>query len=672
MDYTGERMASRLRAIVRWLAPSVVAACVASVVVGVIEGWGSSVVVLAATTGFLALAGVPLVTVLSCAIRALWRWWQPAVVLGPLTEAGGGTPLLAAWLVYLLLATGAFAALVFRATWQLGARTRFVALDVSFVEPLIWVGSALLLFVLSRPCVRAIAIVTRRIDRRWALRPRRIAATMIAIVLALAIAAWFVLGAELGPIDGRPLVVVAIGVVAVLASHALSRRAWPIWRWCSRVMVVVAVAAIATAGFALRARPGLTLAIWGDRPVAGLVIDHVFNLDAIRDQISLASFRPAPRPQAPHPDIILITIDTVRADHTPPYGGTADMPFLEHLAKRGTVFDWAFSPSNVTRRSIPSMVIGVQPNRVRGRVVGWALRVDPRHVLVAERLRAGGYDTAGFMCCEGFWGPEARTGLQRGLDHLEIERNGAKLALEAKAWLEARDRMPTRRPLFLWMHLLEPHNWTNGHSEPVDPAAKNRMYDQSLAACDRMVADVVGAFHDRPVDQRPIVIITADHGEALGDHGQPSHSTDLYNSQIHVPFVIAGPGVATARIDETVSLNDLTPSIVDLAGFAPPHGADIDGRSIADLATGRRPSDPEAGIAFAVMVRDRSNPGGVTAVVDGRWKLIDTNGKLELFDTRADSAEVHDRADDQPAILAKLTALLYDHRRSGDDSPFVE
>src|SRR5690606_38920534 len=111
----------------------------------------------------------------------------------------------------------------------------------------------------------------------------------------------------------------------------------------------------------------------------------------------------------------LITIDTVRADATPPYGGSAEMPALAALGERGAVFSWAFAPSNVTRRSIPSMVIGLAPNRIRGRVVGWALRVDPRHVLLAERLRAGGYETAGFMCCAGFWSPEVRTGLQRGL-----------------------------------------------------------------------------------------------------------------------------------------------------------------------------------------------------------------------------------------------------------------
>src|SRR5262249_5380584 len=162
------------------------------------------------------------------------------------------------------------------------------------------------------------------------------------------------------------------------------------------------------------------------------------------------------------------------------YGGSADMPVLKQLGVRGTVFDWAFSPSNVTRRSIPSMIIGLGPDRVHGRVVGWALRVDPRHVLVAERLRAGGYDTAGFMCCQGFYGNEMRTGLARGLEHLEMEPNGQALARRARAWLDLREKQPVRRPLFLWMHILEPHNWAMVNGEPRDPEEKRRVYDRTL------------------------------------------------------------------------------------------------------------------------------------------------------------------------------------------------
>jgi arylsulfatase A-like enzyme len=388
-------------------------------------------------------------------------------------------------------------------------------------------------------------------------------------------------------------------------------------------------------------------------------IERVFDLDAIRAKISLAGFRPADRPGAEHPDILLITIDTVRVDHTPPYGGKASMPFLAGLAARGAVFDWAFAPSNVTRRSIPSMVIGLAPNRVRGRVKGWSLRLDPRHVLVAERLRAAGYETAGFMCCDNFWGPSAGTGWSRGLEHVETEKNGLALARRASAWLARREQTPGqgRRPLFLWMHIIEPHVWAQGATELPPEPARDQMYDRSLTASDKAVAELVGAFAQRAPEAAPIVIVTADHGEALGDHGQPFHSSDLYNSQIRVPLVVAGPGIQVGRVAETVSLTGLAATLVELAGFTPP---EMDAASFAQLARGTRPADPEAGDAFSAMIQDRSNPGGIVAVVRGRWKLIVNSGRPELYDVHADPEERHDLAAAQPAKVAELRALLAD------------
>jgi arylsulfatase A-like enzyme len=437
-------------------------------------------------------------------------------------------------------------------------------------------------------------------------------------------------------------------------------------------VAALALASVVSAMFTWRARPTLTLAIWGERPLAGLAVDQLFDLDAIRSDVPLSEFQPTPIAGAPHPDIILITIDTVRADHTPPYGGHAEMPMLSELAKRGAVFDWAFSPSNVTRRSIPSMIIGLAPDRVRGRVVGWALRVDPRHVLLPERLAAGGYETAGFMCCDGIWGKDMRTGLARGLEHLETEprENGIALSHMARDWLDARERRGDNRPLFLWMHILEPHNWQAATGEPRNEEERRRFYDRSLQVSDAMLVTLLGAFAQRPPERQPIVIVTADHGEGLGDHGQPYHSTDLYDSQIHVPLVISGAGIHAGHIPETVSLTDLTPTVLELAGFAPPTGPSIDGKSFAELATGRRMADPEAGIAFAEMIKDRSNPGGITAVVRGRWKLIDNASSAELYDVHVDPDERSNLISIKPGLVEPLRVLLRKHVAAAEDSPF--
>ena len=664
---------------VKWLVPSAVAASAGTIAAGAFE-----VVAMdttfggVAAAGFLALLVVPALVIGSAAVRLLWMAWHPKQ-LGAV-EDGGGSPWLAGWLGTIVLAAAGLGWAMFQGTWLLSSWTAFKPLAMSYAEPVIAIVTMVLIAIGSFPTARGLAAIARAVDRRWRARghrsmitPAKLAIAVTVKLAALGFIVWhFVVRPRLGPLDLGFLYPPAAAIAALAIAHAVwARLACPQRRIVGPAFGGLAALAIGCALFAWRERPSLTLTIWGDRPLAGFAIDRIFDLDAIRAHVSLAEFRPAEHPGAQHPDIVLVTIDTVRADHTPPYGGSAPMPVLDELGKRGVVFEWAFSPSNVTRRSIPSMIIGLGPDRVHGRVVGWALRVDPRHVLVAERLRAGGYETAGFMCCEGFWGGDLRTGLDRGLEHLEVEPNGLALARRARAWLDEREKTPTHRPLFLWMHILEPHNWAMATGEPRNEDERHRQYDRALTASDSMLAELLGAFSHRQPALAPIVIVSADHGEGLGDHGQPFHSTDLYNSQTHVPLVIAGPGIKSeTRIPETVSLTDLTPSLLDLAGFDPPTGPSIDGRSFADLATGKRAPDPEAGTAFAAMIHDRSNPGGVTAIVKGRWKLIDTPTGFELYDTRADPTERSNLIATHPPAFDELRKALLAHREAAARSPF--
>ncbi|MDB4961294.1 MAG: hypothetical protein JWP01_1293 [Myxococcales bacterium] len=624
-----------------------------------------------AGVGFIVMFTLPALFLVSLAVRAIWLAWRPAELRAQLVDPELGAPMLAGWLLTLWLGAIVLGAAAFGATHLLASITEFRPMVIGFVQPVFSVAAALFVIACSRPAALGVARIASAIDRSWRarghttlLRPTVVIATVGVLAAGTLWLVWSWVNPQLGHLDISAARGPVIGVLAALATHRFARDR----RWIARTLTVVAAAAIVLALVTWRTRPTVTLAIWGEMPVAGLLIDGAFDLDAIRDDVSLDVFRPTSQPGASHPDLVLITIDTVRADHTPPYGGRADMPFLAKLADRGAVFQWAFSPSNVTRRSIPSMMTGIQPNRVRGRVVGWALRIDPRHVMVAERLRAAGYETAGFMCCDGFWGEKARTGLSRGLEHLEIERSGTKLAGLARAWIEKREKQPDRRPLFLWMHVLEPHNWSNGGSEPADLETRRRMYDRSLTASDKMLAEVVSAFAKRPPESAPIVIMTADHGEALGDHGEPNHSTDLYNSQIRVPFVVVGPGIRTGHLVETVSLTDLSPTLVELAGFAPPVS---DGRSLAPLLTSKRDADDRLGVAFSAMIKDRSNPGGVTSLVVGAWKLIANRGKLELYNIKEDPGENRDLASKLPAKLAELREML-DARENLTRSPFAD
>lgn len=667
---------AKLAAFLRWFAPSAVAASAGAITGGVLEGTGMETTMGGlAAGGFVALVLVPVLLVGSAVVRGLWAAWRPADLA--LVEPDGSAPRLAAWTAVLWLSVLGLAWAMFQGTWVLAGQTAFKPLSASFAEPLLAVGSVVVLLAISRPLARALTWIYRRADARWRKRrswslvsPRAIAVSVTLKSLVVCYVIWRLLvRPRLGPVDLSLLHVPLVAILGTIAMHAMWPRLGRARPIVGGVFGALAAASIGVAVFAWQSRPSLTLAIWGERPIAGLAIDKLLDIDSIRARMSLAEFRPVARPGSAHPDIILITIDTVRADHTPPYGGTAEMPLLRELGVRGAVFDWAFSPSNVTRRSIPSMVTGLAPNRVRGRVVGWALRIDPRHVLLAERMLAGGYETAGFVCCYGFWGADFRTGLQRGLQTLVIEPQGMKLAKQARAWLDAREKQNDRKPLFLWMHLLEPHNWLQGNGTPNSEEEKRRFYDRALTAADSMAVEVMGAFSGRPPADAPIVIVTADHGEGLGDHGQPFHSTDLYNSQIRVPFVIAGPGIKPSHIPETVSLTDLTPTVLELAGFEPPKGPWMDGRSLADLATGKRLGDLEGGVAFAAMIKDRSNPGGVTAVVRGPWKLVEGN-TFELYNVRTDPNEKSNVVTTRVVVYDQLRELMKRFKDAGTNSPF--
>jgi arylsulfatase A-like enzyme len=654
----------------RWLAPSLVAGAAGALAAGAWEGVGMGTALGAgAATGFVTIVAWPIVAGASIVLRGLWAAWQPEK-LG-LVEENGGAPKLAAWLGVVWLSALILAWALFQGTWMLANATSFKPISLSFAEPALGVGTLLILIAISRPLARALTWILRDVDKRWRLTVPRIVIGLAVTTLILAYLVWrFFVSRRLGPIDLSLLHAPVVGLVVFAAMHAVWGRLGKARRIVGPALGALGVAAIACALYAWRTAPSTTLAIWGDRPLAGLAVDRLFNLDRIRARISLAQFRPVAKPDSPHPDIIVITIDTVRADHTPPYGGSAEMPLFRDLGTKGAVFEWAFSPSNVTRRSIPSMLTGLAPNRIRGRVVGWALRMDPRHVMLQERMLAGGYNTAGFVCCYGFYGDDFRTGWQRGFEKLVIEPTGMRLAKFAREWLTQRETTNPQKPLFLWMHLLEPHNWQQGTGVPTNDEERKKFYDRSLTLADAMIVELLGAFSNRPPERAPIVIITADHGEGLGEHGHPYHSTDLYNSQIHVPLVVAGPGIKPGRVTETVSLTDLTPTVLELAGFVPPTGPSIDGRSFADLAQGRRLSQPDGGVAFAAMIKDRSNPGGVLAIVRGGWKMISYADSAELYHVHQDPNENQNLVSVKAGVYNELTLLLQKYVAAGNDSPF--
>lgn len=633
---------------------------------------------MAITAGFVALVAAPVVFAASLVIRGIIAGWRRASGAGPPSHPEmrpGADPVLAGWVGVVWLGTLGLAWAMFQGTWLLASWTKFKPATIKLLAPALGVLAVLAIIALSRPAARWFAAIARALDtilpprnRPSLVHPRAIVVGAIATAIAGGYLIWRLLvSRRLGYVDTGFLRAPSAGVAAAIAAHAAWRGGRAVRAILAPVPCAVVVAAIAIALHAARNEPELVLDVWADDPIARRAIELAFDVEAIRDRVPVGRFRLLDR-AVTHPDFVLVTIEGVRADRALAAG--AAMPALRELGRRGSVFASAYAPSSVMRRSVSSMITGVAPNRVRGWVddepsADEPIRLDPRHTVVAEWLRAGGYETAGFVCCADYWSADARTGWSRGLDHVAIvEPDSAAVARTARQWIDAREGRSANPPLFLWIHLRAPL----GSVAFSAPRERGRLYDAALATTDAALAELLGGFARRAPERAPIAIVAAANGEPLGDHGQHARATDLYDSQIHVPLVLAGPGIERRRVDETVSLTDLAPTIVELAGFHLP-AAHLEGRSLADLATGTRAAAANT-IAFAAMIAERTGDSEPSAIVRGSWKLIDSGHTVELYDLKTDPEERWNLFGQRPQLVGELKMMLAAKLRAALQPPF--
>jgi arylsulfatase A-like enzyme/tetratricopeptide (TPR) repeat protein len=284
------------------------------------------------------------------------------------------------------------------------------------------------------------------------------------------------------------------------------------------------------------------------------------------------------------PSVILISIDTLRADRLPLYGyQKLKTPAIDALARDGVVFEHAWSHCPMTLPSHVSMLTGLLPttNEVRNNV---GFRYDPtKFPALPQLLKANGYATGAAVSSYVIRGEtglatvfdwyddsvEARTGASA----VEQERTGAATAAVAEQWLQS-----VKGPFFLMLHLYEPHAPYN----PPEPfrSQTSSLYDGEVAAADAVVGSFIGKLKERGIYDDAILIVTSDHGEGLGDHGEQQHSTLLYRETLNVPLIIKLPRNARAgkRIAGNAALIDLVPTIRALTGIAggpPAEGVDL-------------------------------------------------------------------------------------------------
>jgi arylsulfatase A-like enzyme/Tfp pilus assembly protein PilF len=357
--------------------------------------------------------------------------------------------------------------------------------------------------------------------------------------------------------------------------------------------------------------------------------------------------------------VILVTLDTVRADHIGSYGATrARTPNLDTIAATGVRFEAAISPTPLTLPSHASLMTALDPPTHGVRHNGLR-RLGSGIPTLAERLRAADFETAAFV---GALVLDARFGLDRGFETYDdamagrmsgrvgyAERTADAVADAALAWLE---RAPDR--FFLWLHFYDAHA---GYDPPPGFASAfaSRPYAGEIAFVDSQLGRVLASVRSRWPDGRTLLVATADHGESLGEHGEATHSYTVYDATQRVPLLLHGPGVPEGRaIPETVRLVDVAPTILGMVGAEPL--SDVDGRDLGPLIAGERGDER---VAYVETQATRLDYGWspLLGVRTARFKYIRAP-RPELYDLAADPAETRDLASELPEEVARLDELL--------------
>ena len=357
--------------------------------------------------------------------------------------------------------------------------------------------------------------------------------------------------------------------------------------------------------------------------------------------------------------IVLISIDTLRADHLPVYGYTGvRTPAIDALAATSTVFERAYSHAPQTLPAHTTILTGELPYQTGVRDnIGFALK-DGQWTLPGA-LRANGWSTGGFVSAyvlrpdtkinQGFDAYDAdlpSTSSEMSLG--QVQRDGAATLEAAGRWFASRksDRV------FLFVHFYEPH-------KPYAPPARfaeYAPYDGEIAYADELVGRLLDRLRNDKLFDRATIVLLADHGEGLGDHGEQEHGMFLYQETMHVPLIIKLPGQHNGRrVAAPVQHIDVAPTLLGLAGLAVP--PDLHGRDLRPLLDGSGPI-PDTGIyAEAMLARYHFGWSELYSLTDARYRYIRAP-RDELYDLQNDPHEKASIATDRPQIRQAMRGAI--------------
>jgi arylsulfatase A-like enzyme/Flp pilus assembly protein TadD len=377
----------------------------------------------------------------------------------------------------------------------------------------------------------------------------------------------------------------------------------------------------------------------------------------------------APPPR--QPDVFLVTIDTLRADHVHCYGYEhVQTPAIDALAQDGIRFTQAFTPSPITNTSHTSILTGLLPSS-HG-VTDFAVPLSSLHPTWAELLHQQGYRTAAFIGAVILDSKTLAPGLDRGFDFYDnfpehsrtrsrwgrVERRGMDVAQRAEAWLSAHPLGPH----FVWVHLYDPH-------DPYEPPApysnlyRDRLYDGEIAYADSALANFIGFLKRHSWYDNSLIVVVGDHGEGLGEHHEDTHGIFLYDSTTHVPLILktpAGNGAGKAKVVEAqVRTTDILPTVLDLTRVTAP--AKLDGESLKPYFTSTNLDASERIVFGETDYPLRFGWAPLRSVRLEGLKFIEAP-RPELYDLHQDASELANQYEPWNARVRKFRGLLAEAR----------
>jgi arylsulfatase A-like enzyme/Tfp pilus assembly protein PilF len=371
------------------------------------------------------------------------------------------------------------------------------------------------------------------------------------------------------------------------------------------------------------------------------------------------------------PSVLLITLDTTRADHLGCYGADfAASPNLDALAGRGVRFDDALSPTPLTLPSHVSILTGMVP-RNHGVRDNAMYRLDEEPEVLAAVLGRHGYDTAAFVSSVVL---DRIGGLDRGFDlYDDSVRIGERqaFAYREKAAAQTNDAVlghldRLEEPFFLWVHYFDPH-LPYVPPEPFRSRFKDHPYDGEIAFMDHEIGRLLEGV--RKKRSSLVVVVAGDHGESLGEHGEEAHGVFIYQATQRVPLILAGPGLPKGKVvEDRVGLIDVAPTVLDLLGL--PALSNADGRSLLPMLKGKKytAADYELETLFPYHAYGWSPLRGL---VRGGYKFIEAPDD-ELYRLSSDPDEKKDLSESKSDLASSMSEMLKALTEGDIAKPIVE